>query len=150
MAFFIIALILILPVAELAVFAEVGGQIGVINSVGLTLLTGVVGLILIRRQGLQWFGRLSNSVQAGETAIQEILEGLVLAVAAILLFLPGFISDGVGLLLCLGVIRRFVIRLGLGDALRKRAARAKKNQKGPSITIDSQDYVIVRDDELEK
>ena len=91
-------LFIIMPSAEMAVLIKVGGMIGVLNTVGLVLLTAVIGAWLLRQQGLATLLKASQRLNSGELPAREVAEGLILAVGGALLLTPGFITDTVGFL----------------------------------------------------
>ena len=91
-------LFIIMPIAEMAVLIKVGGMIGVLNTVGLVLLTAVIGAWLLRQQGLATLLKASQRLNSGELPAREVAEGLILAVGGALLLTPGFITDTVGFL----------------------------------------------------
>jgi len=87
-----------MPVAELAVLIQVGSVIGVMNTIGLVLLTAVVGAWLLRQQGLATLLRANERLNSGELPAKEVAEGLILAVGGAMLLTPGFITDTFGFL----------------------------------------------------
>lgn len=91
-------LFIIMPIAEMAVLIQVGGMIGVLNTVGLVLLTAVIGAWLLRQQGLATLLKANQRLNSGELPAKEVAEGLILAIGGALLLTPGFITDTVGFL----------------------------------------------------
>ena len=91
-------LFIIMPIAEMAVLIKVGGMIGVLNTVGLVLLTAVIGAWRLRQQGLATLLKANQRLNSGELPAMEVAEGLILAVGGALLLTPGFITDTVGFL----------------------------------------------------
>ncbi|MCM0612598.1 FxsA family protein [Marinobacter sediminum] len=91
-------LFIVMPVAEMAVLIKVGGIIGVINTIGLVLLTAVIGAWLLRQQGLATLLKANQRLNSGELPAKEVAEGLILAVGGALLLTPGFITDTIGFL----------------------------------------------------
>jgi UPF0716 protein FxsA len=89
-------LFIIMPIAEMVVLIKVGGLIGVLNTIGLVLLTAVIGAWLLRQQGLATLLRANQRLNSGELPAKEVAEGLILAVGGALLLTPGFITDAVG------------------------------------------------------
>jgi UPF0716 protein FxsA len=98
--FFILLLIFVLiPVIELNVIIEVASSIGSWPTVGLVLFTAVVGVSLVRSQGLSTLMSVQQKLARGEAPGQEIVEGMMLAAAGVLLLIPGFVTDFIGLIL---------------------------------------------------
>ena len=91
-------LFIVMPVAEMAVLIKVGGIIGVFNTIGLVLLTAVIGAWLLRQQGLATLLKANQRLNSGELPAKEVAEGLILAVGGALLLTPGFITDTIGFL----------------------------------------------------
>jgi UPF0716 protein FxsA len=106
-----ILFLLLIPVAEIAIFVQVGSRIGV----GLTLLlvaaSAVVGIWLVRRQGFAAATRVQAMMARGESPALGMLEGLALLAAGVLLVLPGFLTDILAFVLLIPPIRRGFIRL---------------------------------------
>lgn len=87
------------PIVEMYLLIEVGSHIGAALTVGLVMLTAVLGLALLRIQGLATLTRGLGRLQQGELPALEVAEGLMLAVAGALLITPGFLTDAIGFLL---------------------------------------------------
>ncbi|KKD58102.1 exclusion suppressor FxsA [Grimontia sp. AD028] len=85
------------PVIEIALFIQVGGVLGLWPTVALILLTAVVGASLVRSQGLQTLMTVQRRMNQGELPAQQIIEGVMLAVAGVLLLTPGFMTDAMGM-----------------------------------------------------
>lgn len=106
----VILLLFLLPIAEITVFIQVGSRIGA----GMTLLlviAGVVGGIwLVRIQGFATAVRVQGMIARGESPAQEMLEGLALLVAGVLLVIPGFLTDIAAFILLIPPLRRSITR----------------------------------------
>ena len=89
----------IIPVSEIYILIAIGGQIGILPSIALVILTGIVGASLARSQGLQTLGRIRDSFQQGVVPGEELLNALLIAIAGIVLLTPGFLTDAAGLFL---------------------------------------------------
>ncbi|WP_029010854.1 FxsA family protein [Azospirillum halopraeferens] len=98
-------LLLLLPLVEIALFIQVGSWIGVLATIGLIALSAVAGTVLLRLQGLSVLRRAQASADRGELPVGAVLHGFCMVVAAILLIIPGFLSDAVGLLLFIAPVR---------------------------------------------
>lgn len=106
-----IAGLLILPFLDLYLLVQIAGSIGLLETVGVIALTGILGLAVIRREGLYVLFKLSNSVTAGELSRNAAEIGMLLAGGLLLLF-PGFVTDGLGFMFILRPIReRLAARL---------------------------------------
>ncbi|RDH45392.1 FxsA family protein [Zooshikella ganghwensis] len=105
----LLLLFIVVPVVEMLVLIKVGSWIGAFPTVGLVLLTAVIGLNLLRQQGFSTLMRARSKLQTGELPAQEMLEGIVLAVGGALLLTPGFVTDAFGFCCLLPVTRRAMI-----------------------------------------
>lgn len=104
-------LFILWPIAEIATFIWVGGHIGVLNTIGLVLLSGFAGLALIRVEGFGLTRRLQADLAAGRMPAGRMLEALVVVIAGLLLILPGFLSDLLAFLLLFAPARRLLLTL---------------------------------------
>ncbi|OJF98376.1 FxsA family protein [Pararhizobium antarcticum] len=96
---------LTLPLAEIATFVLVGREVGVWTTLLLVLLSGVVGAVLLRVQGLGVMKRLRETTGRGVDPGRELVHGVMIVIAAFLLIIPGFLSDTLGLLLFIPAVR---------------------------------------------
>lgn len=103
----IVALIVFLavPVTEILVFIAVASAIGVLPTLGLALATSVLGIVLVRRQGLSALRQLRTNADARRLPGTAIGQTIVVAIGGLLLILPGFITDVIGLLLFVPAVR---------------------------------------------
>lgn len=88
-----------LVVLELTVMIEVGSVIGALPTVGLLILTAVLGSSLVRSEGIKTLFRAQQKMQQGEMPGREVMGGMMLALAGLLLIIPGFVTDFFGILL---------------------------------------------------
>ncbi|PJG59161.1 FxsA family protein [Aeromonas cavernicola] len=95
----LLLLVLGLVVLELTVMIEVGAAIGALPTIGLLILTAVVGSSLVRSEGIKTLLHAQQKMQLGEMPGREVMGGMLLAVAGLLLVIPGFVTDLFGLLL---------------------------------------------------
>ncbi len=93
------------PILEMYLLIRVGGYIGAWPTIGLVMLTAVIGVALLRVQGLATLTRGLGRLEGGELPAREMAEGILLAVAGALLLTPGFVTDGFGFLLLLPPVR---------------------------------------------
>jgi UPF0716 protein FxsA len=102
-------MLLLLPVLELALLIQVGSAIGVLPTLGLIILSAVLGILLLRVAGLATAWRARERLARGELPEREMFDGLLLALGGLLLLLPGFISDLFGLLCVLPFSRHLLL-----------------------------------------
>ncbi|MCE7030424.1 FxsA family protein [Jiella avicenniae] len=98
-------LLLIIPVMEIAVFILVGNLIGLWPTLGLVVLTAIVGSFLLKRQGLSTLRRIQAETSAGRVPGRELVDGAMIMAAGILLLTPGLVTDTIGFLLFVPGIR---------------------------------------------
>ena len=91
-------LFLTVPLVEIYFLIQVGQQIGALSTILLCILTAALGTILLRIQGLLTLLRAREKLQRGEIPADNLLEGLILLIAGILLLTPGFVTDAIGFL----------------------------------------------------
>jgi len=103
-------LFIIIPLVELYVIIAVGEHIGAFWTVILVLLTAVIGVNLLRIQGMSTLMRAQRNMAQGAIPAMEMIEGIALAVAGVLLITPGFITDSIGFLLLIPASRQAIIR----------------------------------------
>ena len=94
----LIALILI-PIIEIYLFIEIGGQIGAFNTISLIFITAIIGVIYARYEGLNTLRSGFSQLIKNEAPVYEIISGAAIAFAALLLIVPGFATDLFGFLL---------------------------------------------------
>lgn len=108
MAFLILIAFITVPIVEIAVFIEVGGRIGLWSTIGIVVLTAILGTALLRQQGLSVLFRIQENIEAQRVPIQELFDGLCLVVAGALLLTPGFVTDAIGFMLFVPPFRRYL------------------------------------------
>jgi UPF0716 protein FxsA len=102
------ALFLLFPLAEIACFILVGRRIGLFPTLSLVILSGVAGVLLMRLQGLGTLAKLRESARRGESPGRQVLDTAMIVVAGLLLLIPGFLSDIIGILLFLPPVRTWL------------------------------------------
>ncbi|MCW3148295.1 membrane protein FxsA [Stutzerimonas stutzeri] len=104
-------LFLLFPLAELYVLIKVGSSIGALATILLLVLSGIAGILLLRLAGFATAWRARERLARGELPEREMLQGLMMAIGGGLLFLPGFISDVLALVVLFPPTRNFLFRL---------------------------------------
>ncbi|MCB5160426.1 FxsA family protein [Marinomonas algarum] len=103
---FALLLFILVPIVEMTVLIQIGGKIGSLATVGLVFLTAIVGVTLIRKQGLQTSLKAQEKMRRGELPAAEVAEGMMLIFAGICLLIPGFVTDAFGALLLVPPLRK--------------------------------------------
>ena len=106
----LLLLILFVPLIEIYLFIQIGGQIGAFNTILIILLTAVVGIYFVRLQGLNTLRSGVTQLYNNQLPIYEIMSGAALALAALLLIIPGFATDIIGFLLILPITRNIIFK----------------------------------------
>ena len=102
-------LIIAVPLIEIFLFIKVGSYIGAYNTISLTLITAIIGVIYARYEGFNTLRSAIPQLKKDEIPIYEIISGAALAFAALLLILPGFVTDLIGFLLIFPPTRKVFV-----------------------------------------
>lgn len=103
-------LLLAIPLLEIAVFVIVGEQIGILPTLALVFATAIAGSILLRVQGFGVLTRIRLTLEQGQAPARELVHGVMILLAGILLLTPGFVTDTLGFLLFIPPLRDAVWR----------------------------------------
>ena len=95
----------IIPFLEIYLLIKVGSYLGAFNTVMIVVLTGFLGALLARYQGLQTMLKVRESLGRGEMPAEELLDALLILLAGIVLLTPGFLTDLAGLLILIRTTR---------------------------------------------
>ena len=107
----ILLLIICIPLVEIYLLIKVGGIIGAFNTIFLIFFTAITGVYFARLAGLNAIRSGFNQLIKNEVPVYEIISGAALAFAALLLIIPGFLTDLIGFLLIIPITRKFFISL---------------------------------------
>lgn len=105
---YLFLLFVLMPIIEIAVLIKVGGAIGGWTTIGIVILTAVIGTFMLRQQGMATLNRAQMRMQQGEMPAQQMIEGLLLLVGGVLLLTPGFITDFFGFCTLIPISRQFL------------------------------------------
>jgi len=106
----LLLLIISIPLIEIYLFIKIGSQIGAFNTVSLILITAFIGVIYARYEGFNTLKSGMSQIIKNEIPIYEIISGAALAFAALLLILPGFATDVLGLLIIFPPTRKLLLK----------------------------------------
>ena len=106
----ILLLLISIPLIEIYLFIKIGSYIGAFNTVSLILITAIVGIIYARYEGFNTLRSGISQLIKNEIPVYEIISGAALAFAALLLILPGFATDLIGLILIFPPTRKLILK----------------------------------------
>ena len=106
----LLLLIIGIPIVEIYLFIKIGSEIGAFNTISLIFLTAFLGIIYARYEGFNTLKSGMTQLVKNEMPIYEIVSGAALAFAALLLILPGFATDIIGLLIIFPPTRKLLLK----------------------------------------
>ena len=124
-------LFICLPALEIYLLIKIGGHVGALNTMALIFLTAVIGIYFAKHQGIQTLKSGMVNLYQNKMPIYEMMSGASIAIAALLLIVPGFFTDFLGFLLLIPFTRRILFSLTLKN-------KTKKDIKSQSKTIDGE------------
>jgi UPF0716 protein FxsA len=148
MPFLLVALFILVPIAELAVIIQVGQAIGVWWTILLLIVDSILGAMLMRSQGRAAWRRFNEAVGAARVPAREVADGVLVIFGGALLLTPGFLTDIVGLLFLLPPTRAAIRRIFLRQAMKRisismvgvqvpNAARRSDDVEGTAVDVDA-------------
>ena len=130
MPLLLLSLFILVPLVEIAVFIEVGGWIGLWPTLGLCVLTALLGSWQLRAQGLATLERARVQLDQGQMPAKELFNGACLLIAGVLLLVPGFVTDAIGGLLFIPPLR---------EALRRAIGRRMATSGETRVFVDGKE-----------
>jgi len=104
----LLAVMVLVPVMELYLLIEIGKHIGVIATVGIIILTGLIGAYLVRSQGFMMLRKIRDDLHQNILPGDSLLQGVIILAGGIFLITPGFITDIAGFIFLIPVSRQIV------------------------------------------
>ena len=133
----VLLLIIAIPAVEIFLMIKIGQNIGALSTIGLIFLTAVIGVYFAKLEGLSTLRSGINNLYKNKIPIYEMMSGASIAFAALLLIIPGFITDFLGFLLLIPFTRKKIISLFLN---KKRPVTDKKDYiEGEILDRDKKD-----------
>ncbi|WP_106797625.1 FxsA family protein [Rhizobium sp. H4] len=142
------AFILLLPLGEIAGFVVVGRALGLVLTLALVMASFVLGVVLLRRQGIDILRRMSSQGRNGVMPGRDLLKPAMTVIAALLLIIPGFLTDIIAILILIppvgdlvwrSIAKRFVVVRGGFSAGPKPQSR-DGNRNSKVVDLDEEDY----------
>ncbi len=107
----VLLFIIIIPLIEIYLMIEIGGVIGALNTIFIIFFTAITGIYFAKLEGLNTIRSALNQIKKDEIPVNEIISGATLAFAALLLIIPGFLTDIIGFLLIIPFTRNKLIKI---------------------------------------
>ena len=104
----IFLLFIFIPLIEIIIFISIGSNIGILNTVAIIFMTALVGIYLVRRQGISLLFNAQRNLSQGIMPAEEIKGGIFLLISGLLLITPGFFTDSIGFAMFLQPVQNFV------------------------------------------
>ncbi len=123
-------LFITVPIIEMAVLIWVGGYIGILPTIALVVLTAVLGVALLRLQGLLTLRRIQEKLLIGDIPNAELIEGGLLLIGGALLLTPGFVTDALGFLFLLPPSRRWFAKNIINNSILKSFSGSAQGRSG--------------------
>ena len=127
----LLLMIIVLPILEVLLMIKIGLQIGAFNTIIIIFFTAIVGIYYAKVEGINTIKAGMANLYKNKIPFYEILSGASIAIAAILLILPGFISDTIGFLFLVPFTRKIIINLWLRN-------KYKNNSQNEKDIIDAE------------
>ena len=128
--------IILIPVIEIYLFIKIGSQIGALTTILLIFTTAIVGIYYAKYEGLNTLKSGFIQLSKKETPAYEIISGAAIAIAALLLIIPGFATDILGFLIIFPLTRKFIFKKFLKNL---KTNKTKKTEKNNFIDGDFED-----------
>ena len=106
----IFVLFIAVPIVEIAVLIKVGGLLGFLPTIGIVILTAVLGTTMLRAQSMSTLASVQSKLNAGEVPALQLMEGVALLIGGVLLLTPGFVTDAIGFFCLVPATRRWMIK----------------------------------------
>ena len=135
---FLLFAFIAVPLAELFILIEVGSEIGALPAILLCIATAAGGAALVRAQGLRTLREMHGTFARGELPALAMLEGVVLAVAGLLLLTPGLVTDAIGFAALIPHLRRGLLLRMLRPHLRPDFADASHRRPAAPVTLEGE------------
>ncbi len=101
--------VILIPIMEIYLFIKIGSQIGAINTIILIFLTAIIGVYYAKYEGINTLKSGISQIIKNQIPAHELLSGAAIAIAAVLLIVPGFATDIFGFLLIMPITRKLII-----------------------------------------
>jgi len=106
----VLLLIILVPILEIYLFIKIGSQIGALTTISLIFVTAIIGVFYARYEGLNTLKSGMSQLYKNQMPLFELMSGAALAIAAMLLIIPGFATDILGFLIIFPLTRKIIFK----------------------------------------
>ena len=140
-----------IPLIEVMLFITIGKHIGLLNTISLIIITGIIGAILVKKQGITILNKALEEIKSNKIPIFSIFEGIAILIAGAFLLTPGFLTDTLGCVLLIPKTRNIIIKY-ITSYLEKRTIYKKnpKYDKNEEDKIVEGSFEEINDNEKKK
>ena len=117
MSLLLLVFFILLPIVEITLLIDIGGNIGAGATILLILTTAMVGMVLVRYQGFSLLRDAQSQISKGQPPAKALAHGILVLLAGLMLIIPGFFTDGVGFLLLLPPVRSLLLDFVVGSIM---------------------------------
>ena len=138
----LLLLIIGIPIIEIYLFIKIGSQIGAFNTISLIFLTAIIGVAYARHEGFNTLRSGISGLMRNQVPVYEMISGATLAFAAILLILPGFATDTLGILFVFPYTRKLFIKYFSKNFYKKKNTEKKNFIDGEYKDMDDEKWIL--------
>jgi UPF0716 protein FxsA len=148
MWFALLALLIVVPIVEITVIIAVGSQLGVLPTVLLLLASAILGTWLVRREGSRAWRAFRTALGESRPPTSEAVDGVLVFAGGLLMMLPGFVTDLIGLVVVLPIARPFLRRMVMIELAKRLPpgivgpvpvrARRSRSRRGRRSTVEGE------------
>tara|TARA_B100000315_G_scaffold238811_1_gene256968 strand:- start:143 stop:601 length:459 start_codon:yes stop_codon:yes gene_type:complete len=136
--FFII--FIIIPLIEVILFITVGKYIGLWNTISIIIITGIIGAILVKNQGISVLKKGLKELQSNKLPLKPMLEAVAIVVAGAFLLTPGFLTDTLGAILLIPILRGKILEIAIKFLKKKIKYKTNFYDQNTNNNIDNNVY----------
>ena len=143
-----------IPIVEVILFITVGKYIGLWNTILIIIVTGIIGAILVKSQGITIFNKALEEIKSNKMPLLSIFEGIAILIAGAFLLTPGFLTDTLGCVLLIPKTRNIIIKYITSylekKTIHKKKSMYEKNEEDKENKIFEGDFEEIDDNEKKK
>ena len=135
---YLLLIFILLPIIEISLFIQFGSTIGTINTILLIFFTAGLGVYLVRLQGFNTLRSMQQEIKNQELPVKSLFDGFVILISGILLLIPGFFTDAIGLMGLIPFTRYLIGKLIIGLFIKDRSDFAYKQKQDINDPIEGE------------